>query len=49
MRIWGFADGNSLNRKFTLKIEGKDIATELFRRTNKALTITGHPGIQQYR
>jgi hypothetical protein len=42
VRIWGFADGDPLNRKFTLKIEGKDIAAELFRRTNKALTITGY-------
>jgi hypothetical protein len=42
VRIWGFADGNPLNRKFTLKIEGKDIAAELFRRTNKALTVTGY-------
>jgi hypothetical protein len=42
IRIWGIADGNPLNRKFTLKIEGKDIAAELFRKTNKALTITGY-------
>src|SRR5262245_1601673 len=42
VRIWGIADGNPLNRKFTLKIEGKDIAAELFRKTNKALTITGY-------
>ena len=42
VRIWGFTDGNPLNRKFTLKIEGKDIAAELFRKTNKALTITGY-------
>jgi AAA domain len=41
-RIWGIANGDPLNRKFTLKIEGKDIAAELFRRTNKALTITGY-------
>ena len=41
-RIWGLADGASLNRKFTLEIDGKDIAAELFRRTNKALTITGY-------
>src|SRR5262249_13966278 len=31
-----------LNRKFTLNIEGKDIAAELFRKTNKALTVTGY-------
>jgi hypothetical protein len=42
IRIWGFADGDPLNRKFTLKIEEKDIAAELFRKTNKALTITGY-------
>ena len=30
-----------MNRKFTLEIDGKLIAAELFRRTNKALTITG--------
>jgi len=41
-RIWGFADGDPLNRKFTLEIDGKSIAAELFRRTNKALTITGN-------
>jgi primase-polymerase (primpol)-like protein len=32
VRIWGFTDGNPLNRKFTLKIEGKEIAAELFRK-----------------
>ena len=31
-----------LHRKFTLEIDGKEIAVELFRRTNKALTITGY-------
>jgi AAA domain len=41
-RVWGFADGDSLHRKFTLEIDGKQIAAELFRRTNKALTITGY-------
>jgi hypothetical protein len=41
-RIWGLADGPILNRKFTLNIDGKDIAAELFRRTNKALTVTGY-------
>ena len=41
-RIWGFADGDPLNRKFTLEIDGKTIAAELFRCTNKALTITGY-------
>src|SRR5262245_48938934 len=42
VRIWGIADGNPLSRKFTLNIESKDIAAELFRKTNKALTITGY-------
>jgi AAA domain len=42
VRIWGFADGDALSRKFTLEIDGKQIAAELFRRTNKALTITGY-------
>jgi hypothetical protein len=41
-RIWGLANGASLNRKFTLEIDGKTVAAELFRRTNKALTITGY-------
>ena len=42
VRIWGLADGAALNRKFTLNIDGKDIAAELFRHTNKALTVTGY-------
>ena len=41
-RIWGLADGAMLNKKFTLNIDGKDVAAELFRRTNKTLTITGY-------
>jgi hypothetical protein len=41
-RIWGLADGATLNRKFTLEIDGKEVAVELFRRTRKALTITGY-------
>jgi AAA domain len=41
-RIWGLANGDSLQRKFTLEISGRQIAAELFRRTNKALTITGY-------
>ena len=44
------ADGEPLNRKFTLEIDGKPIAAELFRRTNKALTVTGYtldPAIKQ--
>ena len=40
-RIWGLASGDKVNRKFTLEIDGKPIAAELFRRTPKALTITG--------
>jgi hypothetical protein len=40
-RIWGLANGERLHRKFDLMIDGKPIAAELFRRTNKALTITG--------
>ena len=51
VRIWGFTDGNPLNRKFTLKIEGKDIAAELFRRTSKALAVTGDtldPAIREF-
>jgi hypothetical protein len=42
-RIWGLtADGtDSVNRKFSLEIEGKQVAAELFRRTPKVLTITG--------
>jgi len=41
-RIWGLANGDSLHRKFTLTIDGKEIAAELFRRTHKALTVTGY-------
>ena len=41
-RIWGLANGGRLHKKFTLKTDGKPIAAELFRRTNKALTITGY-------
>jgi hypothetical protein len=42
IRIWGLAEGDPLNTKFTLDIAGKQVAAELFRRTNKALTITGY-------
>jgi hypothetical protein len=42
VRIWGLANGESVHRKFTLDIDGKQIAAELFCRTNKALTITGY-------
>ena len=43
-RIWGLTgdDTAPVNRKFTLEIDGKQIAAELFRRTPKALTITGY-------
>ena len=41
-RIWGLAGGAALHRKFTLENDGKEIAVELFRRTRKALTITGY-------
>lgn len=41
LRIWGTASGATVHRKFTLEIDGKEIAAELFRRTNKPLTITG--------
>jgi AAA domain len=42
-RIWGLTGDNSvsINRKFTLEIDGKPVAVELFRRTPKALTVTG--------
>jgi AAA domain len=49
-RIWGLANGEKLHRKFDLVIDDKPIAAELFRRTNKALTVTGYtldPAIQQ--
>lgn len=41
IRVWGAAAGDGLNRKFSLEIDGKPAAAELFRGTNKALTITG--------
>src|SRR5215467_5824800 len=41
-RIWGLASGEKLDCKFDLVINDKPIAAELFRRTNKALTITGY-------
>jgi hypothetical protein len=40
-RIWGLANGEKLHRMFNLVINDKPIAAELFRRTNKVLTITG--------
>jgi hypothetical protein len=41
-RIWGLASGDTTHKKFTLKVDDKEIAVELFRRTRKALTITGY-------
>ena len=43
-RIWGLTgpDTVPVNRKFTLEIDGKPIAAELFRRTSKILTVTGY-------
>jgi AAA domain len=43
-RIWGLTgpDTDPVNRKFTLEIDGKPIAAELFRRTSKVLTVTGY-------
>ena len=40
LRIWGTAAGGSLHRKFNLDT-GDNHAVELFRATNKALTISG--------
>jgi hypothetical protein len=40
LRIWGTATGDALHRKFALDCNA-DAAVELFRRTSKALTITG--------
>jgi hypothetical protein len=42
IRIWGVADGDPLHTNFRLEIDGKNVGAELFRRTNKALTITGY-------
>jgi AAA domain len=48
VRIWGLADGGPLHKKFTLKAGPKEfepdkvICAELFRRTHKALTVTGY-------
>ena len=43
-RIWGLTGNDTapVNRKFTLEIDGKPIAAELFRRTSKVLTVTGY-------
>lgn len=42
-RIWGLTADHTdpVNRKFSLEIDGKQIAAELFRRTPKVLTVTG--------
>ena len=40
LRIWGTGSGNTLHRKFSLDT-GENAAVELFRATNKALTISG--------
>src|SRR5262249_60373783 len=48
VRIWGLADGEPLHRRFTVKAGPREfepdklICAGLFRRTNKALTITGY-------
>jgi AAA domain len=42
VRVWGLANGPVLHKKFSLQINDKDIAVELFRRTRKVLTITGY-------
>jgi AAA domain len=48
VRIWGLTDGGPLHKKFTLKAGDREfepdkiICAELFRRTHKALTITGY-------
>jgi hypothetical protein len=42
VRIWGLASGAVLNKKFTLQINEKNVAVELFRCTRKVLTITGY-------
>ena len=41
-RIWGLADGEPLHKRYSLVIDGKPVGVELFRRTRKALTITGY-------
>jgi hypothetical protein len=41
LRIWGLANGAALNRKFDLVDQDKKIAVEIFRCTNKPLTISG--------
>jgi AAA domain len=42
VRIWGLANGATLHKNFRLEIDGKEVGIELFRRTPKALTITGY-------
>jgi hypothetical protein len=51
IRIWGLAEGDPIHNKFSLEIDGKQVAAELFRRANKALTITGYtlnPSIREF-
>jgi hypothetical protein len=42
VRIWGLTNGAELHRRFDLEINSKNITVELFRRTNKVLTISGY-------
>ena len=42
IRIWGFAKGDKLHRKFSLSIDGKEAAVELFRKLDQPLTVTGY-------
>jgi hypothetical protein len=51
IRIWGLAEGNPIHNKFSLEIDGKQVAAELFRRAKKALTVTGYmlnPSIREF-
>ena len=43
LRIWGMAsaDAEAANRKFSLEIDGRQVAAEVFCRAGKALTVTG--------
>ena len=44
IRVWGLTadDTKPVNRKFTLNIEGKPVAAEIFRRAPKILTVSGY-------
>ncbi len=51
IRQWGFADGDPVNKKYTLTIDDKGVAAELFRKTNKVLTVPGltlDPAIKKF-